>query len=64
MSNDPQSTATISDIHDPKLISERFVRHRGPVTGVAMIPETDWIATSGYDGALARFNTLVAGIRG
>jgi WD40 repeat protein len=35
---------------------DKFVRHRGPLTSVAMIPHQDWIVTSGYDGAVARFN--------
>src|SRR6185295_18835521 len=36
---------------------ERFARHRGPVTGVAMIPGTHKVVTSGYDGAVALFDT-------
>ncbi len=33
-----------------------FLRHRGPVTGVAAVPGTDQAVTSGYDGAVARFH--------
>lgn len=35
---------------------QRFVRHRGPVTGVALIPGTESVITSAYDGAVALFN--------
>src|SRR5262249_42079706 len=34
-----------------------FARHRGPVTGVAMIPGTEDVVTSAYDGAVALFHT-------
>ncbi|HZF09323.1 MAG TPA: WD40 repeat domain-containing protein [Thermoanaerobaculia bacterium] len=34
-----------------------FTRHRGPVTGVAMIPGSRQIVTSAYDGAVALFDT-------
>jgi WD40 repeat protein len=34
-----------------------FTRHRGPVTGVAMIPGTRDVVTSAYDGAVALFRT-------
>jgi WD40 repeat protein len=36
---------------------KEFARHRGPVTGVAMIPGTRDIVTSAYDGAVALFRT-------
>lgn len=35
---------------------DRFVRHRGPVTGVAAVPHGDYAVTSAYDGAVGRFN--------
>jgi WD40 repeat protein len=35
---------------------DRFVRHRGPVTCAARIPDTDDVVTSGYDGAVAIYN--------
>jgi len=33
-----------------------FLRHRGPVTGVALIPGTNSVVTSGYDSAVGLFN--------
>lgn len=33
-----------------------FVRHRGPVTGVAVVPGTDWVVTSAYDSAVGLFD--------
>lgn len=44
---------------EPVISSSRaaeFVRHRGPVTAVAMIPSSSAVLTSGYDGAVARFD--------
>jgi len=35
---------------------DRFLRHRGPVTGVALIPNSNWAVTSGYDGAVGLFD--------
>lgn len=34
----------------------QFVRHRGPVTGVALMPGTQTAVTSAYDGAVALFD--------
>jgi len=34
----------------------QFVRHRGPVTGVALIPGTRSVVTSAYDGAVGLFD--------
>ncbi|MFK7787562.1 MAG: WD40 repeat domain-containing protein [Crocinitomicaceae bacterium] len=34
-----------------------FKRHRGPVTGVAAINNSNLVVTSGYDGAVALFDT-------
>lgn len=34
----------------------QFVRHRGPVTGVELIPGTQTAVTSAYDGAVALFD--------
>ncbi|MBK7975432.1 MAG: GTP cyclohydrolase II RibA [Deltaproteobacteria bacterium] len=39
----------IADAHE-------FTRHRGPVTGVASVPGTDWIASVAYDGAVGLFD--------
>ena len=38
-------------------IPERFDRHRGPVTCAAGIPNSSGVITSGYDGAVAIFDT-------
>ena len=38
------------------MVSLSFLRHRGPVTGVAAVPGTDQAVTSAYDGAVARFD--------
>lgn len=38
------------------MVSLSFLRHRGPVTGVAAVPGTDKAVTSAYDGAVARFD--------
>lgn len=46
----------ISFISGPEQAIERFGRHRGPVTGVAMVPGTRTVVTSGYDGAVALFD--------
>jgi WD40 repeat protein len=35
---------------------DRFVRHRGPVTGVAALSGTDVLVTSAYDGAVGVFD--------
>lgn len=40
----------------PTVGKEGFSRHRGPVTGVAAVPGSSWVATSAYDGAVALFN--------
>jgi len=37
------------------VVTDRFVRHRGPVTCAAPIPGTDVAVTSGYDGAVALY---------
>ncbi|GGJ25257.1 WD40 repeat domain-containing protein [Paenibacillus hunanensis] len=33
-----------------------FTRHRGPVTAVKHIANKKWVVTSGYDGAVGKFN--------
>jgi len=39
-----------------EITTDRFVRHRGPVTCAAAVPGTDEVVTSGYDGAVALYN--------
>ena len=48
-------TTTLKDV---KAEGERpgWSRHRGPVTGVALIPGTSRVVTSAYDGAVGLFN--------
>jgi WD40 repeat protein len=41
---------------DDRIEGATFVRHRGPVTGVALIPGTSKVITAGYDGAVALFD--------
>lgn len=36
--------------------TSRFFSHRGPVTGVAMVPGSTRVVTSGYDGAVGLFD--------
>jgi WD40 repeat protein len=47
----------ISFTSEPGQSIDGFVRHRGPVTGVAMIPGSSRVVTSAYDGAVALFDT-------
>jgi WD40 repeat protein len=47
----------ISFASETEPAAEAFTRHRGPVTGVAMIPGTRQVVTSAYDGAVALFDT-------
>ena len=39
-----------------------FRRHRGPVTCVASIPDSKWVLTSGYDGAVGLFDLQGGGV--
>jgi WD40 repeat protein len=43
-------------------VTDLFARHRGPVTGVAPVPGTDFAVTSAYDGAVARFDLARGGV--
>ncbi len=47
----------ISFATGPEAAVDGFTRHRGPVTGVAMIPGSRKVVTSAYDGAVALFDT-------
>jgi toxoflavin biosynthesis protein ToxC len=37
-------------------VGKKFTRHRGPVTCAAGVPGSSYVVTSGYDGAVARFD--------
>lgn len=37
-------------------LDTKFTRHRGPVTCVVGIPDSPYVVTSGYDGAVGRFD--------
>ncbi|MBJ6362184.1 WD40 repeat domain-containing protein [Paenibacillus sp. GCM10012307] len=39
-----------------------FTRHRGPVTSVVQIPDSPWLVTSAYDGAVAKYNYITGEI--
>ncbi len=42
--------------HGNDTCADVFLRHRGPITSATPVPETDYIITSGYDGAVGIFN--------
>jgi WD40 repeat protein len=50
------SFSPISFLSGAERTAAGFGRHRGPVTGVAMVPGTRKVVTSAYDGAVALFD--------
>ncbi|HWZ44535.1 MAG TPA: hypothetical protein VNW97_13755, partial [Candidatus Saccharimonadales bacterium] len=48
--------SAVTDVQSQAPSSQRFSRHRGPVTCVAAIPNTRLAVSSGYDGAVGLFN--------
>ena len=49
--------------NEKKVVSDKFNKHRGPVTSVAQIGGTPWVITSAYDGAVAKFNHSTKAIK-
>lgn len=52
MSSSLASSTTVNNT----IASEQFTRHRGPVTCACPIPNSPWVLSSAYDGAVALFN--------